>query len=106
MNYSYHSYNYKEDNDCYTWLQESRDWRKHIHNDLESHDKHLTLEAQDIRKNTDEAENSILNEVREVVVNKYLSPLKSETNDIKSKVNENNNILMSIWNKLKFWDIK
>lgn len=113
MNNLYHLYNYQEDNSCYTWVNESRDWHKHIHNDLEKHDEDLTHEAQSIRKNIEEAEESILKEVREVVVNTYLIPLKNTTSSIKtdtlniqSTVKESNNLLSTILNKIILWDIK
>lgn len=106
MNTNYNFYQYEENNSCYTWLNETRDWRKHIHEDLEKHDEHLTKEAESIRKNTDEAESAILSELREVVVKKYLIPIQNTTNTIQTTVNNNNSLLNTIWSKIQFWSIK
>lgn len=56
MNSAYNEYNYGEHNELYTWLDETRDWRKHEHN-------HLEESTEKIMNNVDETRKQVLERV-------------------------------------------
>ena len=102
MNSTYNLYDFNDDNSCNTWLNETRVWRKLIHEDLQKHDKHLKDESESIRNHTTQEVNSaketIINKI-DNVVNSYIIPIKNTTEANKS-------VLERIWNRISGWNIK
>lgn len=97
-------YGYKENNSLYTWLEETRDWRKHEH-------EHLEEAKTEIMNNTDEAEAAIIKEVddsKTEILNKIeeyntyvVTNIVPKVTSIQKTVEENKTTLANIWNKIR-----
>lgn len=128
MNQNYNLYNYNDDDTCYTWIEESRNWRRHQHghlseeaiqimNHIDSTEKylfdHVETKAEEIKEHFTNAKNDInnnvvnsKNEIKEHVTNAKNEIVNNYVAEIKTTVKSNNSILNNIWNKINSWTIK
>lgn len=104
----YNEYGYDHNNSMYSLVEENRDFRKHIENEIKMEEvktqnilgQHVTDEINRNIENTD----TRATEIKQHVTTKadyVINTLKPDIQEIKQTVNSNTSILQNIWNKLQ-----
>lgn len=105
---TYNEYGYDHNNSMYSLVEENRDFRKHIENEIKMEEvktqnilgQHVTDEINRNIENTD----TRATEIKQHVTTKadyVINTLKPDIQEIKQTVNSNTSILQNIWNKLQ-----
>lgn len=105
---TYNEYGYDHNNSMYSLVEENRDFRKHIENEIKMEEvktqnilgQHVTDEINRNIENT----NTRATEIKQHVTTKadyVINTLKPDIQEIKQTVNSNTSILQNIWNKLQ-----
>ena len=105
---TYNEYGYDHNNSMYSLVEENRDFRKHIENEIKMEEvktqnilgQHVTDEINRNIENTD----TRATEIKQHVTTKadyVINTLKPDIQEIKQTVNSNTSILNKIWNKVE-----
>lgn len=105
---TYNEYGYNHDNSIYSLVEENRDFRKYIENEIRMEEvktqnilgQHITDEINRNIENTD----TRATEIKQHVTTKadyVINTLKPDIQEIKQTVNSNTSILNKIWNKVE-----
>lgn len=101
---NYYKDNFNEVKYYISLVEETRQWRKHVH-------EHIEEATNDIMTNTDEAETAIKNDINEAeatITNEITSAetnIKAEIDSVQSQQQKDSSIINNIWNKIKTWSI-
>ena len=105
---TYNEYGYDHNNSMYSLVEENRDFRKYIENEIRMEEvktqnilgQHITDEINRNIENTD----TRATEIKQHVTTKadyVINTLKPDIQEIKQTVNSNTSILNKIWNKVE-----
>ena len=108
VNQLYNEYGYTDDNGMYSLVEENRDFRKYIENEIRMEatktqnvlGNHVTDEINRNIQNTDQRATEIKQQIsshHDYVVN----TIKPKIDDTNTKVTSNTSVLNNIWNKVK-----
>ena len=92
MNELYNEYNHVEDNKLYTWLDETRDFRKHQHD-------HLKEETEKIMENIDNTRKQVMENVDETR-KQVLDRVEEAENKLEAKLTTINTYVVNIDRKI------
>lgn len=112
---NYYKDNFNEVKYYISLVEETRQWRKHVH-------EHIEEATNDIMTNTDEAETAIKNGINEAEtaiinelnnsegnitakINQAETAIKAEIDDVQTQQQNDSSIINNIWNKIRNWNI-
>lgn len=104
----YNEYGYNHNDSMYSLVEENRDFRKYIENEIRMEEvktqnilgQHVTDEINRNIENTDTRATEIKNLVTQKA-DYVINTLKPEIQEVKQTVNANTSTLQNIWNKLQ-----